>query len=278
MLRLENSSDKWWDLQRLQQRERVGFGALMIQSLSMQITSSDSHDKQNTPRASKGAHRLMFPSGWYEKDWWDQKSTKHHHGNINRTRHWQPSVQVSFFYMMENLCTQGHGYSSKLKGLPHEIGDLCFLDISSSSSFSAFVKNGGCDAISDPLRAQHPLTCILHSFIRQLWQQNSLKPEIKLRNSWNKGWEEKIIKTLWKKMTTLLSKHRTTCNWFGMYYSPGSWSSDSSISIYYCATAPLRPRRLIAPRAGEVITWSLMSLWSTVKHCVCGVNWVCSRS
>lgn len=50
---LENSSDKWWDLQRLQYGERVGFGALMIQSLSMQITSSDRHDKQNTLCASK---------------------------------------------------------------------------------------------------------------------------------------------------------------------------------------------------------------------------------
>lgn len=68
--RLENSSDKWWDLQRLQWGERVGFAALMIQSLSMQITSSHSHNKQNTLCASK--QRTVWCSvqkttGWIRK-------------------------------------------------------------------------------------------------------------------------------------------------------------------------------------------------------------------
>ena len=65
--------------------------ALMIQSLSMQITSSDSHDKQNTLWASKTLTVWCSFLADMKKIGEIRKKPKLHRGNINKGPHRAPT-------------------------------------------------------------------------------------------------------------------------------------------------------------------------------------------
>lgn len=174
----------------------------MIQSLSMQITSSDSHDKQNTLWASKTLTVWCSLLADMKKIGKIRKKPKLHRGNINKGPHRAPTSKCEDVRRgrtrKNNLHMQAaykHRARSQIacpfRHWMRQTWNRWFviswpLDISSSSALwpGCFIWNRGWKAISDPRGNSRPSDLNLHlSQTLERTLKDSTEKSLKIRHT-----------------------------------------------------------------------------------------------